>query len=91
MPHTASRMALAAGAQASDEHLARAIGLFVMIGKKVSVLADVPGLAVTHWGVRTWADGSGSSLKRGYAYGKGAVIGKHLRLCRRRRLRREGS
>jgi 3-hydroxybutyryl-CoA dehydrogenase len=42
-----SRVALAAGAQASDEHLASAIGLFTMLGKKVSVLADVPGLAVT--------------------------------------------
>ena len=42
-----SRVALAAGAQASGEHLASAIGLFTMLGKKVSVLADVPGLAVT--------------------------------------------
>jgi 3-hydroxybutyryl-CoA dehydrogenase len=42
-----SRVALAAAAQASDEHLAKAIGLFVALGKKVSVLADVPGLAVT--------------------------------------------
>ena len=33
--------------QASDEHLRKAIGLFVLLGKKVSVLADVPGLAVT--------------------------------------------
>jgi len=42
-----SRMALAAAAQATEEHLAKAIGLFVALGKKVSVLADVPGLAVT--------------------------------------------
>ncbi len=44
---TCSRVALAAAAQATDEHLAKAIGLFVMLGKKVSVLADVPGLAVS--------------------------------------------
>jgi 3-hydroxybutyryl-CoA dehydrogenase len=42
-----SRIALAAAAQASDEHLASAIGLFILLGKKVSVLADVPGMAVT--------------------------------------------
>ena len=42
-----SRVALAAPVQASDEHLRKAIGLFVLLGKKVSVLADVPGLAVT--------------------------------------------
>jgi 3-hydroxybutyryl-CoA dehydrogenase len=42
-----TRMALAAGAQASDAHLACAIGLFTLLGKKVSVLADAPGLAVT--------------------------------------------
>ena len=27
-----------------------------------------------------WSDGSGRALKRSYAYGRGAVIGKHLRL-----------
>jgi 3-hydroxybutyryl-CoA dehydrogenase len=42
-----TRVALAAGAQASDEHLGKAIGLFTVLGKAVSVLADVPGLAVT--------------------------------------------
>lgn len=41
------RVALAAPAQATDEHIAKAIGLFVLLGKKVSLLADVPGMAVT--------------------------------------------
>jgi 3-hydroxybutyryl-CoA dehydrogenase len=41
------RIALAAAAQASDAHLASAIGLFTLLGKKVSVFTDVPGLAVT--------------------------------------------
>lgn len=41
-----SRVALAAAAQSSDEHLAKAVGLFTRLGKKVSVLADAPGLAV---------------------------------------------
>jgi 3-hydroxybutyryl-CoA dehydrogenase len=38
-----SRVALAAAAQSSDLHLAKAIGLFTLLGKKVSVLADTPG------------------------------------------------
>jgi 3-hydroxybutyryl-CoA dehydrogenase len=42
-----ARVALAAPLQASDEHLAKATGLFSHLGKKVSVLADVPGMAVT--------------------------------------------
>jgi len=42
-----SRVALAASMQASDEHLGKAIGLFTLLGKKVSLLADVPGMAVT--------------------------------------------
>ena len=42
-----SRMAVAAAAQATDAHLAKAIGLFTALGKKVSVLADLPGMAVT--------------------------------------------
>ena len=42
-----TRVALAAPLQASDEHLAKAIGLFVLLGKKVSVLVDVPGMTVT--------------------------------------------
>ena len=42
-----ARVAVSAAAQASDEHLASAVGLFTLLGKKVSVLADVPGLAVT--------------------------------------------
>ncbi|WP_051243175.1 3-hydroxyacyl-CoA dehydrogenase [Azohydromonas australica] len=41
-----TRVALAAPLQASAEHLAKAIGLFTLLGKKVTVLADVPGLAV---------------------------------------------
>ena len=41
-----SRIALAAAVQCSDEHLAKAVGLFTLLGKKVSVLADAPGLAV---------------------------------------------
>jgi 3-hydroxybutyryl-CoA dehydrogenase len=43
---SASRVALAAPIQASDRDLAKAIGLFALLGKKTSVLADVPGLAV---------------------------------------------
>jgi 3-hydroxybutyryl-CoA dehydrogenase len=42
-----ARIALAAAAQATDEHVAKAIGLFARLGKKVSLLADVPGMAVT--------------------------------------------
>jgi 3-hydroxybutyryl-CoA dehydrogenase len=41
-----SRVALAAPMQAGDEQLGKAIGLFTLLGKKVSVMADVPGLAV---------------------------------------------
>jgi 3-hydroxybutyryl-CoA dehydrogenase len=41
------RIAVAAALQASDAHLAKAIGLFKSLGKKVSVLGDLPGLAVT--------------------------------------------
>jgi glycosyltransferase involved in cell wall biosynthesis len=43
-------------------------------------VAFVPELSTTHWGIRSYADGSGQMLKRWYAYGEGAVIGKHLRL-----------
>lgn len=39
-----------------------------------------PDLDVTHWGYRPYADGSCRRLQRGYAYGEGAVIAKHLRL-----------
>ena len=41
-----TRIAIAAAAQASPQHLAKALGLFSAIGKKVSLLADAPGLAV---------------------------------------------
>ena len=44
---TCTRVALAAPVQACDEHLRRAIGLFALLGKQVSVLDDAPGLAVT--------------------------------------------
>jgi 3-hydroxybutyryl-CoA dehydrogenase len=43
---SASRVALAAPIQASDKDLGKAIGLFTLLGKKVSMLADVPGMAV---------------------------------------------
>src|SRR5690606_7755191 len=39
-----------------------------------------PELVTTHWGVRSYDDGSGQLLKRQYAYGEGAVLAKHLRL-----------
>jgi 3-hydroxybutyryl-CoA dehydrogenase len=42
-----SRVALAAPVHASGEHLGKAIGVFATLGKRVSVMADVPGLAVT--------------------------------------------
>ncbi len=42
-----SRVALAASLQASDEHVGKAVALFASLGKKVSLLADVPGMAVT--------------------------------------------
>lgn len=42
-----TRVALAAPEQASGTQLAKAIGLFTLLGKKVSVLADAPGMAVT--------------------------------------------
>ena len=43
-------------------------------------VAFAPEITTTHWGARPWADGSGKSLLRSYAYGEGAVMGKHLRL-----------
>lgn len=43
-------------------------------------VARVPHIAVLHWGARSYGDGSGQRLLRSYAYGEGAVIGKHLRL-----------
>jgi 3-hydroxybutyryl-CoA dehydrogenase len=42
-----TRVALAVPSQATDEHVAKAIGLFTMLGKKVSLLEDLPGMAVT--------------------------------------------
>jgi glycosyltransferase involved in cell wall biosynthesis len=47
-------------------------------------VAFSPELVTTHWGARSYADGSGQLLKRWYAYGEGAVIGKHLRMGDRR-------
>jgi glycosyltransferase involved in cell wall biosynthesis len=44
-----------------------------------AAVALVPELEVLHWGVRTRSDGQ--ELAWGYAYGEGAVIGKHLRLA----------
>ena len=44
------------------------------------VVARVPALEVVHWGRRSWADGSADALLDGYAYGEGAVVGKHLHL-----------
>ncbi len=41
-----SRIAVAAAAQATPQHLQKAIGLFARLGKKVSRLDDAPGLAV---------------------------------------------
>ncbi|MBL4895052.1 MAG: 3-hydroxyacyl-CoA dehydrogenase [Emcibacter sp.] len=42
----ASRIALAKGDQVSDEDLAKAVGFFQALGKKVSVIDDCPGLIV---------------------------------------------
>jgi 3-hydroxybutyryl-CoA dehydrogenase len=42
-----TRIAIAMPLQARDSQRAQAVGLFSWLGKKVSVLADVPGLAVT--------------------------------------------
>lgn len=44
-------------------------------------VARDPGNAVLHWGSRTYSDGSGQRLLRGYYYGEGVVLGKHVR-CR---------
>jgi len=44
---TCTRVALAAPVQAGAAHLAKAVSLFRALGKKVSVLADLPGMAVT--------------------------------------------
>jgi 3-hydroxybutyryl-CoA dehydrogenase len=41
------RVALAACAQASPEHIDKTIGLFTLLGKKVSLLCDAPGMVVT--------------------------------------------
>lgn len=38
-----------------------------------------PGNPVSHWGARPYADGSGQRLLRGYYYGEGVVLGKHIR------------
>jgi GT2 family glycosyltransferase len=43
-----------------------------------SVARD-PANAVTHWGARPYADGSGQALLRWYYYGEGVVLAKHLR------------
>ena len=43
-------------------------------------VARAPELEVTHWGARPYADGSGQALQRGYEYGEGVVLGKHMRL-----------
>ena len=50
-------------------------------------VAFAPEFTTTHWGGRSYADGSGQLLKRWYAYGEGAVIGKHLRMGDRRMAR----
>lgn len=42
-------------------------------------VARDPDNPVLHWGVRSYADGSGQRLMRGYYYGEGAVLGKHIR------------
>lgn len=34
---------------------------------------------VVHWGARPYADGSGQRLLRGYYFGEGVVLGKHVR------------
>ena len=44
---TASRLAVAKAAQASDQALAEVCGLFQALGLAVSVLADSPGLVIT--------------------------------------------
>jgi glycosyltransferase involved in cell wall biosynthesis len=46
-----------------------------------AAVARAPELVITHWGSRAYADGTGQRLLRGYAYGEGAVIGKHVRLA----------
>ncbi|MCK9518175.1 MAG: glycosyltransferase [Dehalococcoidia bacterium] len=42
-------------------------------------VAQDPANAVIHWGARPYADGTGQQLLRGYYYGEGAVLAKHLR------------
>jgi 3-hydroxybutyryl-CoA dehydrogenase len=42
-----TRIALAMPLQASDAQRAQALGLFTLLGKKVAIVADVPGLPVT--------------------------------------------
>jgi GT2 family glycosyltransferase len=49
-----------------------------------------PANAVLHWGFRAFADGSAAELTRRYAYGEGAVLGKHLRQRRPGALRVTG-
>ncbi|MEU2788685.1 3-hydroxyacyl-CoA dehydrogenase [Streptomyces sp. NPDC007100] len=43
---SATRIALAPGAEASPEDVREAVGLFQALGKKVSVIEDVPGMIV---------------------------------------------
>ncbi|MET0459615.1 MAG: glycosyltransferase [Ilumatobacteraceae bacterium] len=45
-----------------------------------AAVAFAPELTALHWGARPYADGSGQMLLRWYAYGEGAVLGKHVRL-----------
>lgn len=42
-------------------------------------VARDPDNAVVHWGMRPYWDGSGQRLLRGYCFGEGAVLGKHVR------------
>lgn len=68
----------------SEFHACEEYDIYYRVLASGHAVAFSPELTTTHWGVRSYADGSGQMLKRWYAYGEGAVIGKHLRMGDRR-------
>ncbi|MEU8757573.1 3-hydroxyacyl-CoA dehydrogenase [Streptomyces sp. NPDC048659] len=62
----AGRIVLSAGARTSPETLEEAVGLFQALGKKVSVIGDVPGMIVART-VALLADLAADAVDRGVA------------------------
>ncbi|MFD0267174.1 3-hydroxyacyl-CoA dehydrogenase [Streptomyces sp. NPDC127106] len=62
----ATRIALSAGADTSEQTLAEAVGLFQRLGKQVSVIGDVPGMIVART-VAMLIDLTADAVARGVA------------------------